>query len=111
MSKNKIENNPHYQSGYFWGKNMGRHIKNTEYKTLENAILSKQELIEDLKKNFGWNDTDKDVAETMGIVKALEDAQEKELELKGHNLTIEDVAQIAEDMGVTITEEQIFCSA
>ena len=50
MSKNKIENNPHYQSGYFWGKNMGRHIKNTEYKTLENAILSKQELIEDLKK-------------------------------------------------------------
>ena len=35
MSKNKIENNPHYQSGYFWGKNMGRHIKDTEYKTLE----------------------------------------------------------------------------
>lgn len=101
----KLENNPHYQNGKFWARNMVKHIENTVYVTVENALEKKKELVEDLKKEFGWDETHKDVAENLGMIAALEEEVEKQPK-KSHNLTIEDVDNVAKEIGKKISVER-----
>lgn len=89
-----LKNNPHYQNGQFWGRQMARLIHSTVYKDLETAISVKKELVEDLKKEFGWDEQTKDVAENLGIISALEEALAESQE---GEKTIDDVVQKIND--------------
>lgn len=57
--------------GKFIGRRMIPNIEQTTYGTLEEAIRSKTELVEDLKEHFGWTEKDKDVAFNLGIIDGL----------------------------------------
>lgn len=86
----KLQDNPHYQNGLFWGRQMAKLINSTIYKDLQTAISVKKELVEDLKKEFGWDENTKDVAENLGIIASLEAAlKDTEDEIR----TTEDVIQ------------------
>lgn len=67
--------NPHYQNGYFWGTRTAQLIDSTSYKTLENAIIIKEQLLRDFEEHFNWDMSNKDYAETRGTVDAFRDAQ------------------------------------
>lgn len=103
-----LKNNPHYQNGVFKGSQMIENIENTTYGTIEKALESKKELVDDLKKNFGWSETHKDVAEALGMIAILE----KELSIieanqPTHQLTDMDVINVASDSGMKITQTQL----
>jgi hypothetical protein len=103
-----LKNNPHYQNGVFKGSQMIDNIENTTYGTIENALESKKELVDDLKKNFGWEESHKDVAEALGMIAILE----KELSIivanqPTHQLTDMDVINTASDIGMEINTEQL----
>lgn len=66
--------NPHYQSGYIKGKNIADTIEVTRYKSIENAILIKEQLLEDFTYHFKWDMRHKDYAECKGSLDALKDA-------------------------------------
>ena len=105
-----LKNNPHYQNGKLIGSQVVRHIESTTYGDIETALESKQELVKDLKEQFGWDETTKDVAETLGIIEMLKQEvkrKEKEEEESKHNLTDEDVINIANNIGVDITQNQV----
>ena len=74
-----LKNNPHYQHGVFMGMRVSKDIGNTSYSTIEVALERKRELVERLKKLHG--DKHKDVAETLGIIAALEQVQESKTKL------------------------------
>ena len=102
-----IENNPHYQNGFFWGIDMIKHIEKTKYETVEKALESKEELVEDLKKEFGWDETHKDIAEALGVIAACKQKIKEELEANPKlSIFVEDVLRVAEDIGVSFTEEE-----
>lgn len=104
----KLENNPHYQNGLFWGRKLSKMVERTTYKTIDNAIFRKKELIEDLKKNFGWNEKNKEISENLGIIKALEDyliEQKENLIKKG--VSSEKINRIANNMGIKIKNSEI----
>lgn len=65
--------NPHYQSGYIKGKNLAETIEVTKYKSLENAIIIKETLLEDFTYHFKWDMRHKDYAECKGSLDALKD--------------------------------------
>jgi hypothetical protein len=48
-------------------------IETTNYKSLENAIIIKQELLSDFKHHFKWDMSNKDYAECRGALDALSD--------------------------------------
>lgn len=108
MSKDSIKNNPHYQNGFFWGRRIIRHVENTVYGTLENGVETKKQLIEDLKVNFGWDETQKDVAEAMGMMDAWQQEIDRiAAETPEPLISIEDIKRVAGDIGITLTEEQL----
>lgn len=98
-----------FDEGYFWGRRLIPHIKNTKYESLENGILSKKQLIEDLKENFKWDESHKDVAEAMGVIKAWEDAisQQPKLKFSIPSLSSEDVINTASEIGKSLNPEQV----
>jgi hypothetical protein len=103
----KIENNPHYQNGLFWGIDMIEHIDKTEYQTVENALESKEQLVKDLKKEFGWDESHKDVAEVMGVIAACKQKIIEDLIANPKlGISIEDVLNIAQEIGIDFTEEE-----
>jgi hypothetical protein len=65
--------NPYYQSGYVKGKNIADTIDVTKYKSLENAIIIKEQLLEDFTYHFKWDMRHKDYAECKGSLDALRD--------------------------------------
>jgi len=103
-----LSNNPHYKNGVYIGTQIAKHIENTTYGTLEVAISRKEELIKDLKEQFGWDDYTSDVAEALGIIDALkEELNKKESkDDNAHNLSITDVNEVATSIGKTVTEEE-----
>lgn len=48
-----IETDVNYMEGKWGARAMLKHIDDTEYGTIENAIVSKQKLIENFEKDFG----------------------------------------------------------
>lgn len=72
MEKNDITQNMHYQNGLFLGSKIIKFIENTTYKTLENALAAKSELRDLYKDKLNYTKKDKDYAEVLGIIKALE---------------------------------------
>ena len=103
-----LKNNPHYQNGVFKGSQIIENIENTTYGTIEKALEVKKELVDDLKENFGWNETHKDVAEALGMIAILE----KELSIiianqPTHQLTDIDVINTASQSGMTISQTQL----
>ncbi len=72
MSK-EYQSNPNYQNGYFWGKNTARFIENSNYRSLENAIIVKEQLLLDFEEHFKWDMSNKDYAETRGAIDAFRD--------------------------------------
>jgi hypothetical protein len=66
--------NPNYQNGYFWGTRTADLIETSNYKTLENALLVKKELLQDFEEHFKWDMSHKDYAETRGAIDAFQDA-------------------------------------
>lgn len=102
-----IKNNPYYKNGIFIGIKMIQYIDNTVYKNVETALEAKKELVSDLKEQFGWDENHKEVAENLGIIAALEEELNKisELEIK-KNISLEDVFNVAESIGIKLNEEQ-----
>lgn len=102
-----LKNNPHFQNGVYKGTQVVKNIENTTYGTIEVALERKRELVEDLKKQFGWGESQKDVAETLGIISALEQEQ---LIRKANEpdiiIQISDIMRVSEDIGITISSEQ-----
>lgn len=76
MTEEEYLSNPHYQNGYYWGKNTAKFIENTTYKTLDNAIAIKEQLLRDFEEHFNWDMKDKDYAETKGTIDALKAARD-----------------------------------
>lgn len=72
--------NPHYQNGYFWGLRTAKLIESTNYKSLENAIIVKEQLLRDFEDHFKWDMLNKDYAETRGTLDAFIDAKSGKLE-------------------------------
>lgn len=70
----KLKDNPFYQNGYFWGQSLIPHISKTIYGNLENALLVKEELLEDLRKELDWSDDKPKVSELLGMIDALKEA-------------------------------------
>lgn len=108
-NKRQIENNPFYQEAFFTATRMVKHIKSTKYGTLEEAIRSKKELIDDLKNEFGWDETHPDVVVNLGYIAAWEKEKErvdKENEGRTHDITLYEVDEIALSVGKIITEKQ-----
>ena len=102
-----LVNNPHYQNGVYNGNNVIKNIENTTYGSIEVALKRKKELVEDFKKQFGWDETHKDVAETLGIIAALETEQKRldSIVEPGPTLSIEDVYSVANSIGLSIDED------
>ena len=101
-------NNPHYKNGVYIGTQVAKHIESTTYGTLEVAITRKEELIKDLKEQFGWDENNPEVAEILGIIESLK--EELKRKSKGedleHGISIDDVSEVALSIGKTVTEEQ-----
>lgn len=103
-----LKNNPHYQNGVFKGSQIIENIENTTYGTIENALEAKKDLINKLKIDYGWDETHKDVAETLGIITILEQKIINTAESKPkHQLTEIDVINTASDIGVKLSTEQL----
>jgi hypothetical protein len=105
-----LKNNPHYQNGVFKGSQIIESIEKTTYGTIEKAFEAKVELINKLKTDYGWDDTHKDVAETLGIIAILEvelKAIEKVVERVVKILCEDDIFDIAHSIGLSVTDEQI----
>jgi len=101
--KTDIKNNPFYQEGHFWARRIIPHIANTRYGNLKAGVESKKELVEDLKENFGWDETHKDIAEALGIIAAWEEElAEQEANSEPILITIKEIDQVAGEMNVTI---------
>jgi hypothetical protein len=104
----KIKNNPYYKNGLYWGRKMGNIIERTNYKTLDNAINIKNELVKDLKENFGWEDTYKDVAENLGIIVSLIEMKNEKLKsLSEKEISENKIKIIASNLGYTLNEDEI----
>lgn len=70
----KIQNNGGYIDGVVAGRKMIKFIHLTEYKTLENAIRVKKELVELFEKEFGFSrdgEFDYNYAHSLGILDTL----------------------------------------
>lgn len=78
--KNNLEDNAYYQQGKYTGKKMAQFIANTTHKTLENAIIAKRDFGEQLKNQLGYDESNPDYAENLGIIAALEEAYKNEEE-------------------------------
>lgn len=103
-----LKNNPWYQAGVFKGARVAQFIENTVYGSLEAAIESKEQLVEDLKTRLGYDDNHKDVAETLGIIDALKQEQAKRKAEEPENiLTPDDVSNVAFSIGMTVDEEKV----
>lgn len=103
-----LKNNPHFQHGVYVGNNVIKHIETTTYGTIETALERKKELVKDLKEQFGWDETHKDVAETLGIIHALEQEQKLiESQKIVLDVTTDDVIEKAEEIGIKLSEEMI----
>jgi len=103
-----LKNNPHFQHGIYMGTSVIKHIETTTYGSIEVALERKRELVEDLKEQFGWDETHKDVAETLGIIHALEQEQKLiESQRVIPDVTEDDVIEKAEELGIKLSEEMI----
>jgi hypothetical protein len=71
MQKKKI-NNHHFLEGVWVGKRMLKNIDKTHYGTIENAILKKKELAQDLKEQFNWTEDEPELSRVLGIIEGLE---------------------------------------
>lgn len=104
----KLQDNPHYQNGQFWGRQMAKHIQSTIYKNLETAIAVKKELVEDLKREFGWDENIKDVAENLGIIASLEAAlKDAEDEVKTTDNVIQKINEMFGYMPAELDNEEL----
>ena len=74
MENLEHKDNPHYQNGYFWGDRLAPMIENSMYKTLEEAIRVKEELIKDFEEHFKWDMDNRDYAEAVGFRDAMKAA-------------------------------------
>jgi len=94
--------------GLYVGRRLVGNIGSTTYGTLDVAILKKEELVADLKEKFGWDEEHKEVAHNLGLIKAFKDALALQpvVEEPTHNLTVQDVYDVAGEIGKTVTEEQ-----
>jgi len=101
------QNNPHYEHGVFKGTQIVSNIESTIWGDLETALESKEQLVKDLKEQFGWDESHQDVAEALGMIAALKKAIQEEESKPKHNLEPEDVTNIAGQIGMKVTEEQI----
>lgn len=50
-----IKKDTEYQEGYWSAKTISQYIEKTTYKTLENAIKAKEELVEQFEEQFGYH--------------------------------------------------------
>lgn len=78
MKKNDITENLNYQEGLRVGRRMVNYIERTNYKTLENAIKAKKEFGEELSKQLGYDESNADYAENLGLIAAFEEALEEQ---------------------------------
>ena len=71
----KINDNIQYLEGQWAASSLRRHIEISEYKTLENAIETKNKLIKHFEENFGFSRTmeniDSSYAYNLGMYDAL----------------------------------------
>jgi hypothetical protein len=103
-----LKNNPHYQNGIYKGIQMIEHIENTVYGTIERALESKEELVDDLKKNFGWDESHKDIAETLGMIAVMKkELSNIENNQPKHQITEISVINIASGIGEKISQTQL----
>lgn len=100
-------NNPHYANGIYIGNQVAKHIEATTYETLEVALQRKEELVEDLKQQFGWDENHQEVAETLGIIKALKDAIASQPQEEEPSLTSEDIMNVATSINKKLSEDQL----
>lgn len=80
MSKNLIENCNAYIEGYSSGDSMIKFIDKTVYKTIDNAIAVKEDIIKRFETDFGFNPNkkpidnfDRNYAFTYGLLNRLKD--------------------------------------
>jgi hypothetical protein len=103
-----LKNNPHYQNGVFKGHQIVKNIENTVYGDLDAALESKTRLVKDLKEQFGWGESHKDVAENLGMIAAIETEIAKSNAIKPMDVpTVEYVKEVAEGMGLNLSETHL----
>jgi hypothetical protein len=72
-----IEQHPQYMEGQWSGKKMVENIENTMYRTIEEAIRVKQELIDQFEQQFGYSremdEFDSNYAFNLGILDILKE--------------------------------------
>lgn len=70
-----ITKNIQYMEGFWQGKTMAKNVDKTTYETIDGAITSKQALIDNFEKEFGFSreddPADLNYAFNLGILDAL----------------------------------------
>ena len=75
---NPLESNHDFIEGRRKGEIIVRNIAFTTYKTLEGALITKQTLRDMLKSQLGFDESNREYAETLGIIDSLEKAIENQ---------------------------------
>lgn len=104
----ELKNNPHYINGLYLGSQIIRHIEHTVYQTIDNAIFRKEELVQDFRENLDYDETNKEVAENLGIIQTLKDEKARLLAEKGEGKVIDlhTIDEVATELGISISMEQ-----
>jgi len=75
-----LKTNIHYMEGTFQGRIMANNVDKTTYKTLENALITKAEVIRNFEEVFGFSresqPIDNKYAFTLGVYDALKEIYE-----------------------------------
>lgn len=75
----KINENIQYLEGRWSANSLIKHIELSDYKTLENAVESKGELLDQFEKNFGFSRTMENIDSNYAFNAGLYDALKEKL--------------------------------
>lgn len=75
----KINENTQYLEGQWAASSLIKHIELSDYKTLENAVESKGELLDHFEKNFGFSRSMENIDSNYAFNAGLYDALKEEL--------------------------------
>jgi hypothetical protein len=75
----KINENIQYLEGRWSANSLIKHIELSDYKTLENAVKSKGELLDQFEKNFGFSRTMENIDSNYAFNAGLYDALKEKL--------------------------------
>lgn len=102
-----LENNPEYQDGIRMGETIVKFIDSSFYKTLEHALASKQQLLEDFTQEMGWGDDHKEILKVKGVIYVIENALLKQKGTDSFSeISFADIDGVAKSINKSITVEQ-----